>query len=146
MTRRDIMPMDRQAIFTKAYLGLKAQNFERSMAIFGAHNHAQCAYRGENGMKCALGHCIPDEQYKPYFEGLAPTNPNAYGSKEFPEYAERTRKAKEIGAILGVETESDSFFLMALQSIHDKASDTDQMKDRLVIFAGQNGLTVPQDS
>jgi hypothetical protein len=29
----------------------------------------RCAYRGPNGMKCAAGHLIPDEQYSPKMEG-----------------------------------------------------------------------------
>jgi len=29
-----------------------------------------CAYRGENGMKCAAGVLIPDDQYKPAMEGI----------------------------------------------------------------------------
>lgn len=140
------MPMDRQAIFTKAYLGLKAQGFQRSMAAYGTYTYARCAYRGENGMKCALGHCIPDEQYKPYFEGLTATYPNQYESSWNLESAEKTRKAKEIGAILGVETESDSYFLGDLQTIHDLASEINPMKENLEDFAARNGLTVPQDS
>lgn len=140
------MPMDRQAIFTKAYLGLKAQNFERSMATYGNSTDARCAYRGENGMKCALGHCIPDEQYKPYFEGLAATHPSQYKSGIYPSSGEKTRKAKELGAILGVETEEDAYFLFDLQSIHDTASEVNPMKDNLVTFAARNHLTVPQDS
>ncbi len=140
------MPMDRQAIFTKAYLGLKAQNFERSMAAFaGSRFPAKCAYRGDGGKKCALGHCIPDEQYKPYFEGLGVAEPTRYESRD-PYLADKIRKSKEIGAILGVETESDSYFLGELQSIHDNSSESSPMKENLEAFAARNGLTVPQDS
>lgn len=28
-----------------------------------------CAYRGEDGAKCMIGHCIDDEHYDPIFEG-----------------------------------------------------------------------------
>lgn len=28
-----------------------------------------CSYRGDYGLKCAVGHAIPDEDYKPEFEG-----------------------------------------------------------------------------
>lgn len=28
-----------------------------------------CAYRGDAGLKCAIGHCIADEHYEPRFEG-----------------------------------------------------------------------------
>lgn len=29
-----------------------------------------CAYRSTTGRKCAVGHLIPDEEYKPRFEGV----------------------------------------------------------------------------
>ncbi len=29
-----------------------------------------CAYRGENGLRCAIGALIPDDRYSPEFEGL----------------------------------------------------------------------------
>lgn len=29
----------------------------------------QCVYRGDNGAKCAAGHLIPDEDYRPSMEG-----------------------------------------------------------------------------
>jgi hypothetical protein len=29
----------------------------------------ECMYRGPNGIKCAAGHLIPDDEYKPKFEG-----------------------------------------------------------------------------
>ena len=46
-----------QALFNAAYLGLKAQGFEKSK------DDINCLYRGPNGLKCAIGHCIPDERY-----------------------------------------------------------------------------------
>jgi len=30
----------------------------------------RCFYRGEAGLKCAVGHLIPDEKYSPDMEGL----------------------------------------------------------------------------
>lgn len=32
----------------------------------------RCAYRGNNGLKCAVGHLIPDEDYSAEFECLSP--------------------------------------------------------------------------
>jgi len=29
----------------------------------------RCKYRGDNGRRCAAGHCIPDSDYLPEFEG-----------------------------------------------------------------------------
>ena len=44
-----------QEIFDKALFGIRGQGYQRSVSDFG------CAYRGHNGLKCAVGHCIDDE-------------------------------------------------------------------------------------
>lgn len=36
---------------------------------------AECAYRGDNGARCAIGACIPDDQYQPWIEGLSSSDP-----------------------------------------------------------------------
>lgn len=43
-----------QEIFNKALFGIRQQNYEQS------DNGDSCAYRGNNGTKCAVGHCIDD--------------------------------------------------------------------------------------
>lgn len=61
-----------QAAFTAAYLGLAAKGFERSYDA----KHG-CLYRGPRGLKCAVGHLIPDEHYDPTWElGCDPTITN----------------------------------------------------------------------
>lgn len=56
--------MNKQEMFTKVWRGLEAQKWEKSRA-----DKIGCLYRGPNGMKCAAGHLIPDEKYKPKIEG-----------------------------------------------------------------------------
>lgn len=56
----------RQKNFEKALIrvwnqGCKSTNFIGS-----------CVYRGPNGIKCNLGHCITDKQYKAAMEGITP--------------------------------------------------------------------------
>ena len=34
------------------------------------NDYGMCMYRGDEGRKCAIGHCIPDEEYQPIFERL----------------------------------------------------------------------------
>ena len=34
-----------------------------------SENHGMCAYRGRNGLKCAIGALIPDSDYHPGLEG-----------------------------------------------------------------------------
>lgn len=54
--------MTGQEIFDKVAKHLLTQNAQ-SMGIMG------CAYRGDNGLQCAVGCLIPDELYRPEFEG-----------------------------------------------------------------------------
>jgi hypothetical protein len=44
-----------QEIFDKALFGIRAQNYVKSEKI------DICAYRGDGGLKCVVGHCIDDE-------------------------------------------------------------------------------------
>ena len=62
--------MTLQDVFNTAYIGLASQGFERSMLNDG------CAYRGAEGRKCAIGYCIPDEEYSPDMEGLTAHEPS----------------------------------------------------------------------
>lgn len=61
---------------------------------------ALCAYRGDNGRKCAVGCLIPDSEYDPYIEGLGV---GTIGKKYFPK------------SLMGI----DRAFLAKMQSIHD---------------------------
>ena len=33
------------------------------------NNETACAYRGDGGLKCIIGHCMTDDEYKESFEG-----------------------------------------------------------------------------
>jgi hypothetical protein len=46
--------LSNQEIFDKALFGIRAQNYAPS------GTNESCQYRGENGTKCAVGHCIDD--------------------------------------------------------------------------------------
>lgn len=59
-----------------------------------------CLYRGENGLKCLVGHMIPDEAYREDFESY-------------------TAGTIEIRAALGV-TDEQGEILEILQQCHDK--------------------------
>lgn len=56
-----------QEIFDTVWLGLKSQGFEGSFNT--TECGPECAYRGEDGKKCAVGHLISDEDYQLDFEG-----------------------------------------------------------------------------
>ncbi len=55
-------PKDNQEVFDYVVNALRLQN-ERSI------REGSCVYRGPDGLKCAAGHLIPDEDYKSCFEG-----------------------------------------------------------------------------
>lgn len=42
------------------------------------HGGGMCAYRGENGTKCAVGMFIPDSEYKTEFEGTVFWRPSPF--------------------------------------------------------------------
>lgn len=54
--------MTPQEIFDTVVAHIEAQKVR-------AHDGLYCCYRTPDGLKCALGCLIPDEDYKPIFEG-----------------------------------------------------------------------------
>jgi len=106
--------MTEQEIFNTVFLGLKGQGFVRSIRA------GMCMYRGPNGLKCAVGHLIPDEKYEKDFEfGPLYNVANAIGLKKFV------------------------LFLSDLQSVHDRNPNPGLMEAELHAFAESRGLTVP---
>lgn len=116
-----------QQVFDDAYLGLAAQGFVRSVRHDWNGASIGCAYRGDEGRRCALGHCIPDARYtnalEGYFGGDLPKNLPGLFSDAIGDGA-----------------------LVALQNSHDYAISPDRMKSELENFARVSGLTVPDIS
>jgi hypothetical protein len=110
-----------QEIFNKVWTGLKAQKFERS--TFRA-DQLICAYRGEEGRKCAAGHLIPDEEYRALWEG-------------------RRVRALDFFARFSFE-ELD--LIDALQRAHDQGFVPATMRARLKEVARTFNLKIPEDS
>ncbi len=114
-----------QEVFNKAYLGLAAQGFRRSIKN-EADEDEMCRYRSPNGLKCAVGHLLTDEQYTPEMEG------NSILSLE-------RLTGVDLGEVFGV----DMMFLQDLQECHDSGLEPSEMIESLVAFAERFGLTVP---
>lgn len=118
--------MDKQEIFNKVFLGLKSQEFRQSV-----NEHNVCQYRGEDGLKCAVGHLIPDEIYiKEWDEHTTLADslpPDVYDSMG-------------IRADFGASVD----FLMELQNIHDNYDVPERMEENYRQFALAQGLTVPE--
>ena len=110
-----------QEIFDTAYLGLAKQGFQTSI-----NDDETCVYRGPDGMKCAIGHCILDNDYR----GDMDNSECPWGYGDFAEN----------GFFKGISGEDFS----ALQKCHDDAETPFGMRRALKVFAAERGLTVPQ--
>ena len=89
-----------------------------------------CMYRGSEGMKCAVGHLISEEDHRPIMEGKAASH------------------YKIMDVIEGID---DKLFLCSMQArIHDIPSiggwDEDKFRERVKEFALENGLKNPLDA
>ncbi len=107
-----------QQVYDKALFGIRQQDYEQSASAGGT-----CAYRGEAGMKCAVGHCIDDETATKWDKGIR----DEIGCKQFGigvmfEYDKET--------YLKFFQESDVELLRKLQGIHDCIPITDRGNGR----------------
>lgn len=122
--------MTDQEIFDTVYLGLKAQGFNRSK---DSDSNA-CMFRGPNGLKCAVGLLLSDEDVK--------RNGN-YGYSTLGLTWETRRKlgldARRLRNSMKVND-----YLIELQIAHDKSYTPGEMKDNLKLVANKRGLTVPE--
>ncbi len=112
-----------QSLFDRAVEGLAGQGFRKS---FGpGRGLTACKYR-TGGLKCAIGHLIPDSKYNPVFEvmGLA-------GVLE---------DAPDIAAPIDSPTWC---WFKSLQAAHDTADSPGDMRRRLTNFAQKRNLALP---
>lgn len=124
--------MNRQDIYTKVRTHLLKQN-ERATDEYGS-----CAYRGENGKKCAIGCLIPDDLYDYSFEGEGASElPQAIYDYLGVNYEEAIQKYSGDGG----KDDGDLGFLIGLQNIHD-CFDADEWEMCLGDFASAWELSV----
>jgi len=88
----------RQIVFDKVLAAIRAQGRP-------SVNGGICSYRGCDGDKCPIGHLIPDESYKPEFEG-----------KSLMDLGGTISKA---GVYCIANVHRDIVFLSCLQRCHD---------------------------
>lgn len=120
-----------QRIFDKAFKGLQSQGFVRS-TLRGA-----CQYRGLDGLRCAIGHVLPDDVYEPSMEG----NNVGYLLCE-EDFRKRFEGSQDPAAkdLLG----ADEDFLAEMQDAHDESCSAYTMEKYLKSVAADWGLTVPE--
>ena len=107
--------MTNQETFNKAVKHLLAQ---RKMAV----DAEVCVYRASNGLKCGVGCLIPDEEYRPSFEG-----------KYSRDVQRECQSLRDINADL----------LEDLQHVHDSAP-VDRWDEALRVVGKRFDLTYPR--
>ena len=140
--------MNRQEIFDKAYLAILKQGRPST----GVRNNSfqSCLYRGEQGVKCVIGHLIPDDLYQPEIEGRM-----LYVLLQLPEMddAGYTAFRAIFNKIFPDASREDIEFLHSLQLAHDQAALSllpvenflERFKARAKQFALAYGLSIPSE-
>lgn len=101
--------MNKQDIFNRVWDHFVTKGGSASFRKHGGGT--TCAYRGEDGARCAVGVLVPDELYRPEWDGAAVSvSTLARDSKSFAEMLEIVGCAEHLG-LLG-----------ELQRAHDGAS------------------------
>ena len=122
---------DLQKIFTAGVLGIvqQGQLSQRS------GDPPQCFYRHpENDqVRCALGHNIPDDQYRPDMEQCVP-NLDTFTSTQ----------CTKLARLLGAENQDDCNLLRGFQMQHDGASSVEHFVKRAEGFAFTHNLEMPE--
>lgn len=99
-----------QQTFNTVSAHLLNQN-ERSLADY--RSKQGCAYRGENGLKCAVGALITDEFYLPKLEG------SMVSAHQTTEAVLKSLKLKQRGTNLVAEDGEKVDTLLFLELLHD---------------------------
>jgi hypothetical protein len=110
--------MNNQEAFNIMVQHLRKQG--RKSVLLDDHN--SCAYRGADGLKCAIGALLSDNEYKAEFEG------------------------KPVNFLLdyGLLRNLDNGLLMEMQNVHDFAP-VHRWEDRFQDMAEEYSLTLPED-
>lgn len=98
-------PMTHQEIFDTAIEGVVSQGEaakqDRTSTVLQDVTVSGCALRGQNGTKCAIGWCIPDDEYDPAMENLV---------------------VADLQDRIPALSEASEYFLLRLQNCHDLAA------------------------
>jgi len=112
-----------QEIFTQVATHLLTQNAKSLALVNLTSDEKSCAYRGDNGMKCAAGCLIADEEYNP---AMMEGNSWYWISDE-----------------LGLNTMDErTLIISALQNVHDQYA-PDSWRDMLQRIAHEYKLVMP---
>ena len=122
VTLKNLHEATAQQVFTQVATHLLTQK-HRSV-IYTLDNGERCAYKGNNGLMCAAGCLIADDEYQPAMDA---GNVNWYG----------LRREGYVG------TDSHTDLISDLQYVHDKI-DTKGWEKELTKVAKSHRLTMPE--
>lgn len=114
--------MSLQEIYTKIFLGLAGQGWERSVQA----NGGKCVFRNGEGCKCAVGHLILDDKYTPGMESMSISEVNNMGA---------------FGVLL---CQKQRFNLSDFMDLHDNALDARDMEARFRQYGKELNLVIPE--
>lgn len=126
--------MNKQEIFNAAVKGLAAQHFSKAVNEYATPRGKPtfgCAYRGNDGHRCAIGQLIKEEFYDKAMEGKTPGDAIVFKALK-----------KSCG---GLDEDVDISFLEHMQACHDNANDEYEMVANLRSFAERYDLTIPKE-
>lgn len=135
VTLANLAECSKQEIFDHVARTMKAQGFVRSMGEYAG----KCAYRSNHfdpaeGLRCAAGACMTDEEYTTLNEVLLNYDQaNAEGSP-WDGLVRRTHKS-----VFPI-TREHMDFIGRLQAAHDNGSNPDAMKAELILAADEAWL------
>lgn len=110
---------------------LLTQN-QKSMAVVDADPNLVCAYRGNNGCKCAAGILIPDAKYDPAMEnGIIIIATDLYRTTLI--------SSRLVTTVVALEEGHDAGLVRGLQQVHDLGG-VSEWRNRLELVAGHHAL------
>lgn len=131
--------MTKQEVFDIVYNGLKKQGFEKSEA--GYQGLTSCAYRGDNGRKCAAGMLFTDDDFNKAVDlCIAESRMDAETARN---NVNCTTSAAVIIDRVRPDLREHLNLISALQKIHDRSVDSSDMQNTLVDFAKSLKLNIP---
>lgn len=122
MSEKEVIVLTHQEAFNKAVRGMRDQGWKKA-AMGGDWTGGTCKYRTNSGLKCAVGHIIPDDRYSPKMEGQEAVRAMAMANVTVDTYVS----------------------LNKLQDCHDGALDRLHMHGKFRAYAARWGLEFPAD-
>lgn len=134
MLAEDVM----QLAFNRVWDGAEAQGWQKSVM---PDDSGTCAYRGLHGLKCHVGHLIPDDLYEGYGNVM-----EGSGVDDFFDGMTRDDEARlQIGfdRLPASEQNRVVSFLHQLQAAHDETRTVEHRERATKEVAEDHGLDVP---